>query len=807
MRFFFKLSFLLLLLQFFVNSSNGQQWLGFHSSNYTPLNRIQFQPASIADSRFGFYFNWISVDAGISNNYWGVDRNNFDDVEYETLHRGLKGDKAFLFAKANLLGPSFMVTMSPKHAFAFTSRVRSVINLSGFSKEGIEFLDSLADDKVIVDANRRFDFSDFQIGGHTWAEWGLTYARVIFDDQDKFLKAGVTVKLLNGIGSGFAYVNKLRYSGIDGENVDVGEINIDYGYPSYFDDDDFEDNIEKGLINRVWGKPSVGFDLGVVYEHRPDYNEFLYDMDGKTSLVRRDRNKYRYRIGFSILDIGAVKYKQSKKTGNFQGSTEGLDPEDLDGDIDEVVDSLFNFTPGSEYKMSLPTALAAEFDYRVTNKFYLNFTPYIALKHGKSDKDKVHYFSTFSVTPRLEGKGLGLGVPLSYNRVSRFSAGLNVRLGPLMVGSSDLLSYLLTNDPVYHANVQFGLRFGIPFKKKKDKDKDGVSNKYDNCRKVPGVWEFKGCPDRDGDGVQDSEDKCPDTPGVKAFQGCPDTDGDGIEDKNDQCLELAGLSEFNGCPDTDGDGVVDGEDVCPEVAGVTELAGCPDRDKDGVADENDTCPDTAGLVEFNGCPDTDGDGIADIDDLCPELYGPKEESGCPDTDGDGVHNHKDKCPNEAGLIENSGCPFADTDGDGIRDLDDKCPNVAGVIENDGCPAIEKEEQEVINTAFENLEFESGKSKITTSSYTSLVELANLLKKKPDWNLLIEGHTDNVGSRANNLKLSKARGQAVADFLTAQGIAATRLKVEGHGPDKPIAPVDTKEGRKKNRRVELTIIFE
>ncbi|WP_221408112.1 DUF5723 family protein [Fulvivirga imtechensis] len=602
MRLPFKLSLLLLVLSLFISKSEAQEWLGFHSSNYAILNRAQFQPASIADSRFGFYMNWIGADAGVSNNYWGVDKSNFKDIDYEALHRELKGQKGFVFAKANILGPSFMVTMSPKHAFALTSRVRSVINFSGLSKEGIEFLDSLADDKVIVDANKRFDFSDFQVAGQLWTEWGLTYARVIFNDQDRFLKAGLTVKLLNGVGSGFAYINRLRYSGIDGENVDVGEINVDYGYPAYFDDDDFEDDIAKGLINRAWGNPSVGFDLGVVYEHRPDYNDFLYDMDGKTDLERRDRAKYKYRIGFSLLDLGAVKYTQSENTGNFQGSTEGLNPDDLDGDIDEIVDSLFTFTPGKAYKMSLPTAVAAEFDYRVTNRFYLNFTPYIALKHGKSDKDKVHYFSTFSITPRLEGKGLGLGMPISYNRVSKLSAGINIRLGPLMIGSSDAISYLLTKDPLYHANVQFGLRFGIPFRKKKDKDNDGVSNKYDLCRQVPGVWEFKGCPDRDGDGVQDSEDRCADIPGLKAFQGCPDTDGDGIEDKNDQCPEVAGTSEFNGCPDTDNDGVMDSEDSCPEVAGVVELAGCPDLDNDGVADEQDHCPDVPGLQEFNGCP-------------------------------------------------------------------------------------------------------------------------------------------------------------------------------------------------------------
>ena len=96
--------------------------------------------------------------------------------------------------------------------------------------------------------------------------------------------------------------------------------------------------------------------------------------------------------------------------------------------------------------------------------------------------------------------------------------------------------------------------------------------------------------------------------------------------------------------------------------------------------------------------------------------------------------------------ENQGCPYADTDGDGIIDSEDECVLIPGVPENNGCPEIKEEEQEILNTAFKNLEFESGKDKITLSSYTSLVELANLLKLKPDWKLKITGFTDSVGKR-------------------------------------------------------------
>jgi len=186
-----------------------------------------------------------------------------------------------------------------------------------------------------------------------------------------------------------------------------------------------------------------------------------------------------------------------------------------------------------------------------------------------------------------------------------------------------------------------------------------------------------------------------------------------------------------------------------------------------------------------------------------------ENKGCPwpDTDGDGILDKDDKCPNNPGPKENDGCPYKDTDGDGVLDKDDDCPNVPGPKENNGCPVIKEEEQEIINTAFEDLEFETGKAIIRTGSYESLRELANLLDKKAEWKLRLEGHTDNVGSDQNNLILSKKRAEAVKEFLTSSGADGTRIKVEYYGEMRPVDTNDTQEGRQKNRRVVMEIEFE
>jgi len=100
-------------------------------------------------------------------------------------------------------------------------------------------------------------------------------------------------------------------------------------------------------------------------------------------------------------------------------------------------------------------------------------------------------------------------------------------------------------------------------------------------------------------------------------------------------------------------------------------------------------------------------------------------------------------------------------------------------------------------------FDTDKAVIKPESEPALTEIAKLLQADPALKLYVVGHTDNVGSFDHNLKLSQARGEAVAQALTGKhGIAAARLKPFGVGPTCPVASNQNDEGKAKNRRVEL-----
>jgi outer membrane protein OmpA-like peptidoglycan-associated protein len=209
--------------------------------------------------------------------------------------------------------------------------------------------------------------------------------------------------------------------------------------------------------------------------------------------------------------------------------------------------------------------------------------------------------------------------------------------------------------------------------------------------------------------------------------------------------------------------------------------------------------------------DRDGDGVLDAVDRCPDVPGPADNQGCPypDQDKDGVPDKDDQCPTEPGPVELDGCP--DRDNDKIPDVVDKCPDQPGPAENEGCPIPEPEqvvlESDRIRVRGEIM-FETDQAVIQPQSFKMLDDVYKVLKDNPEVGpVLIEGHTDNRGSKAHNQGLSERRAKAVVDYLVDKGIDQKRLKSAGFGLDRPIADNASPIGRAKNRRTEFRLVKE
>lgn len=229
---------------------------------------------------------------------------------------------------------------------------------------------------------------------------------------------------------------------------------------------------------------------------------------------------------------------------------------------------------------------------------------------------------------------------------------------------------------------------------------------------------------------------------------------------------------------------------------IAEVGGC------GFAVNADSILAPAAMADYvtkvfiGKALDSDGDGVVDALDKCPGTpAGVKVDAdGCPlDSDNDGVYDYLDKCPGTpAGVkVDAKGCPL-DSDGDGVWDYMDKCP---------GTPAGAKVNQEgcwVLGGVF----FDTDKANIKASAEPELNGIVDVMRQNPDLRVEVQGHTDHVGTAAYNQKLSERRANTVMQYLIDKGIGADRLTAVGYGENYPMADNKTKEGRAKNRRVQL-----
>ena len=101
-------------------------------------------------------------------------------------------------------------------------------------------------------------------------------------------------------------------------------------------------------------------------------------------------------------------------------------------------------------------------------------------------------------------------------------------------------------------------------------------------------------------------------------------------------------------------------------------------------------------------------------------------------------------------------------------------------------------------------FPENSDSLSVESHESLKHVAEILNVYAESNVIIEGHTDNMGGKSHNLKLSMKRATSVADFLKENRVSGDRIKVVGYGESQPLFANTTADGRRQNRRVELLI---
>ena len=111
----------------------------------------------------------------------------------------------------------------------------------------------------------------------------------------------------------------------------------------------------------------------------------------------------------------------------------------------------------------------------------------------------------------------------------------------------------------------------------------------------------------------------------------------------------------------------------------------------------------------------------------------------------------------------------------------------------------------INLYAKTILFDTDKSVVKPQAEFILDNIAIIMNENPDFNFVVEGHTDNTGTPEHNLKLSQDRADAIKQYLSRHGVSKKRLEAKGYGQTRPIESNETERGKEINRRVEINVL--
>ncbi|MBK7856369.1 MAG: hypothetical protein IPJ79_17080 [Bacteroidetes bacterium] len=336
---------------------------------------------------------------GIKNIVDRIDNKSYlDDFE-------VNGEGKDLYLGFTIQGPSAMVNFG-KASLALAFNIRGAANFSNvnFAMAKFAFTDIDYDQletpyavpfsHIPFDINKKHSATDWEFHSLIWGEWGLTYGQYLWKKNRNAIKAAATVKLLQGMGGGYAENTNIDFfvpdinsdPNVKDSLMAVQVNNFDYGRVAY---DSYEGKKKYGDF--IHGK-GFGWNLGFAYELRhKDATRYTYEMDNATH-ENPEVNKYKLKIGLSLIDFGKVTYDDeysgvyninnanvnycdtcSTPSGNAQYYDWYNEDFDSQLDFDTTYSNLFYGSPnqsrvGDKFSMTLPSAISLQADYNVYKK-------------------------------------------------------------------------------------------------------------------------------------------------------------------------------------------------------------------------------------------------------------------------------------------------------------------------------------------------------------------------------------------------------------------------------------------------------
>jgi outer membrane protein OmpA-like peptidoglycan-associated protein len=810
----------------------AQNFIGLQNSHYAGVYGIDLQPASMVDSRIKWDFNLVGVSSTFFNDYVDIRSPLLlgASTQWDSL---LNGDDATRFFPENLNEqnkyayfntdvhlPSLMLSLGEKHSIALTSRVRTFFNLDNVSE--ILAMQLYREINAPEFWGNRYNNDGLQFGLLNYLEVGLGYGRVLYDRGDHFLKGSARLKRLFGGGAAYFRANSLDFQFDQDTLLSTYDVDADYGHspgiageletlPEILSVNDLLNE-----VNRGWG-----LDLGFVYEYRPRKERYNYGV-GRYRAPRRDREKYLFRLGFSVLDIGGINFLRDSLSSGFSGSMIDYSVNrNIPGgarDLDAILAQQFDLRPPASqtFRMALPTSVSMQVDLRLSQKIALNYTPFWGVRRDDIAQ-RVRILTRHSASIRYDSKWLGITLPVSFGPELEPALGAMLRLGPVVVGSDNIFN-LYTRDFVKGANVYAALRMPIPHAKPKDRDNDGIRDYEDRCPEIAGIESLKGCRS-----LPEPDTLLPRVP-VALETGALPPLATG-EPPLPEPLDLVSLRQRIAqlkppAPpqvqvDTPAVAVVPQPEApekeaetprvteTPQVIETPQVTEPPQVTETPQEGEVEPPRPTRPVIRLVSARPPNPARLALPAVRKPEPGRRRVNLALLDKlpDPDPIREEAPPVPYYSQDKFKPLMPYADLDGDGIPNIEDDCPDIPGTQLNGGCPEVE--EGFFKEDVYRSLYFDVAQDRLRAKSKRVLSEVADYLKESPDALVVLAGHTDNSGTERYNGGLSDRRADAARQYLLSLGIDDRRIRTFAYGETLPAASNKTPAGKQLNRRVDIT----
>lgn len=430
-----------ILASFFLTSQLFcQEQIGLRTSTFAGMHGAQLNPANSAHYPLQWEVGLFSASAFFENNFAFITNTstghlikNAEDIEagYDQEVRPSSNffydfnadttSNRFANLELKVNGPSILFRPDESQAVGifFNARFSTSTNKVPGIYNYYYFAEKLVGEPVPLNPAK--------IASMAWTELGLHYSKSIESYNGK-ISFGANVKYLQGYEAAFASLGKMTYSmSINSDTVNVEGIDFDFGYTN--------SNIDmidgEPLKAKVNGK-GVGIDLG-----------FNYTVDGYD-------DKYLYRIGVSLLDIGAIRFNKNSEVHRLDTEIDFEVSESLYSTFttaEELTTQISNDALGTatasfvddEFLVALPSAFVIQGDVNVVHGLYVSG---LWLQGVPLAKNQVSRESLINITPRYEHKWGEIHFPISMYNYKTVNMGMSLRLAFLTIGTDNLGSFI-----------------------------------------------------------------------------------------------------------------------------------------------------------------------------------------------------------------------------------------------------------------------------------------------------------------------------------------------------------------------------